>query len=59
MIVRIAQADDHVALCLIVADTLNEAAAIDVSALKRFEIKGTAIFHVNGFRANLRSEPSQ
>lgn len=52
MIVRAAQADDHVALHFVVADALNEAAAVDVTTLKCFEIDGAAIFYVNCFTAN-------
>ena len=54
--IRAAQADYHVALRLIVTNALNEAAAIDVTAIKCFEVDRTAIFHVNGFGANFRGE---
>jgi hypothetical protein len=48
MIVRAAQANDHVALRF--ANPLDEAAAVDVTTLKCFETDRAAIFYVNGFR---------
>jgi hypothetical protein len=56
VVVRAAQTDDHVALRLVVAYALNEAAAIDVTALKRFEIDRAEKFYVDGFGANLSRE---
>jgi hypothetical protein len=55
MIVRAAQADDHVALRFVVADPLNEAAAVDAAAFECFEIDRTAVFYVNGFGMSFRS----
>jgi hypothetical protein len=56
MVVRAAQADDHVALRFFVANALNEAAAVDVTALECLEIDRATIFHVNRFGADLCAE---
>jgi hypothetical protein len=47
MVVDALEADDHIALCFVKANALDEAAAVDVSALKRFEIDGASIFDVD------------
>jgi hypothetical protein len=56
LIVNALDADDHVALGLVVTDTLNEAAPVDVPALERLEIDRAAISHVDRFGANFRGE---
>jgi hypothetical protein len=56
MIIRAAQANDHIGLRFIVANALNEAASADVIALKCFEIDWATIFDVNGFGASFRRE---
>jgi hypothetical protein len=56
LIVNALDADDHMALGLVVADTLNEAAPVDVPAFERLEIDSAAISHVDRFGANLRGE---
>jgi hypothetical protein len=48
--------DDQVALSAVVADTLKDAAAVDIPALERPEVDGAAISHVNRFGADLRGE---
>jgi hypothetical protein len=42
VIVRAAQADNHIALRFVVANALDEAAAVNVAAFKCFEIDGAA-----------------
>ncbi len=49
VVVRALQANDHVALRLVVTNALNETATRRVTTFKRFEVNGAAIFHVNGF----------
>ena len=56
MIVRAAQANDHIALRFIVTNALYEAAAVDVMALECFEIDWATIFDIDGFGASLRRE---
>jgi len=56
LIVNALDADDHMALGLVVTDTLNEAAPVDVPAFERLEIDRAAISHVDCFGANLRGE---
>jgi hypothetical protein len=48
--------DDQVASRLVVADALNQAAAVDVPALERSEVDGAAIPDVDRFGADLRGE---
>src|ERR1700704_5212818 len=59
LIVTAFDADDQTALRLVVADALNETAAVDVAALERAEIDGAAVPDVNRFGAELRGEPEQ
>jgi hypothetical protein len=56
LIVNALDVDDHMVLGLVVTDTLNEAAPVNVPALERLEIDGAAISHIDRFGANLRGE---
>jgi hypothetical protein len=56
LIVNALDAGDQMALGLVVTDTLNEAAPVDVPAFERLEIDGAATLHVDRFGANLRGE---
>jgi hypothetical protein len=56
LIVNALDVDDHMASGLVVTDTLNEAAPVNVPALERLEIDGAAISYVDRFGANLRGE---
>ena len=51
MFVDTADADNNVALRLVVTDAVNEA-AIDIPALERRKIDSAAIVHLDRFRAN-------
>jgi hypothetical protein len=59
LIVNALDADDQMALSLVVTDALNEAAPVDVPALECLEIDGAEISHVDRFGANLRGEQVQ
>jgi len=54
LVVDASDAHDQGALRPIVADPLDEAAAVDVPALERSEIDQAAIPHIDGFGAELR-----
>lgn len=54
MIVRTPQIDQHVALRLVVTDTLNEAAARRLCAGKRLQVDSAAVLNVDRFRAGIR-----
>src|SRR6266404_5988796 len=59
MIIGAAQIDNHVALSLVVADTLNETTSVDIATFECLQINRAAIFHVNGFRTNFGGEQKQ
>jgi 3-hydroxyacyl-[acyl-carrier-protein] dehydratase len=55
-IVAALDADDHGALRAVVADALDDGAAVDIPALKRAEIDQAAIAHVHRLRADRRGQ---
>jgi hypothetical protein len=56
MVVGTSEVDQHIALSLIVADPLNEAASGYIGANEGLEIDYAAIFHVHGFRSRGRRD---
>src|SRR5664279_3370753 len=59
MVVRALQIYDHVGLRIVVANSLNETAAVDVTTFKRLEINDAAAFYVNGFGADLGRDENE
>jgi len=56
VVVSAPQADQHIALTFVVADTLNEAAARRVRAGERLQADDASIFNVYGLRADRRGD---